>query len=769
MKRPERWWKRGVLAATLAGLIVGAAVQLFARHDWAAIVWNVTVVPALTALLATIVRDLLRGRVGVDAIAAVAMAGALALHQPLAGAVIAAMYASGVILEDFAVARAERELSSLVQRTPRIAHRRKDGLVADIPVEQIAVGDRLLIRGGEVIAVDGTVADAVAIIDESALTGETIPVTRHCGQPVVSGTLNAGDVFDLIVTATAGNSLYARIVELARTAQTGKAEFVRLADRFALLLLPFGLLTAGAAWLWSGDAVRALAVLVVATPCPLILAVPVAFVSGISRAARRGILVKGAGALETMARATILVFDKTGTLTLGGARINCLEPTPGWNETALLRAVASLEQASHHVVANALVKYAQERGVTLASPAAVHEQQGAGLEGIVDGKRVRAGSLSFVFGAGPAPEWARAANRRAAWRSALSVFATVDGDLAGAILLADEIRLETPRAIRALRGAGISRITMVTGDRADAAETIAAALDIDAVLAERTPQDKIDAVREERQRGVTVMVGDGINDAPALAAADVGVAMGARGATASSEAADVVILVDRLDRVSEAIAIARRTRRIAMESATLGMALSVAAMIVAAVGWLPPVAGALFQEGVDVLAILNALRGLLPAERRPHKPMPGEMSLRLHRSHKELLTRLDTLRDIATRLGEARPPMRVALVQQAASIVREQVVPHERDDERNVYPQLDRLIGDSTTSAAMGRAHREILHLARLLDLMAADASPETADDLFAYDAQRILLSLEAIVRLHNAQEDEVYDTLTEAPAPAHP
>jgi heavy metal translocating P-type ATPase len=768
MKQPERWWKRGVLTAALAGLIVGAAVQFFGRHDWAAMAWNAGVVPALTALLATIVRDLRRGRVGVDAIAVIAMAGALALRQPLAGAVIAAMYASGIVLEDFAVARAERELSALVQRTPRIAHRREDGLVADIPVERIAVGDRLLIRSGEVIAVDGTVADAIAIIDESALTGEAIPVTRRSGQPVASGTLNAGDAFDLIVTATVSTSLYARIVELARAAQTGKAEFVRLADRFALLLLPFSLLTAGAAWLWSGDPARALAVMVVATPCPLILAIPIAFVSGLSRAARRGILIKGAGALETMARATVLVFDKTGTLTLGGARVNSLEPAPGWNEATLLRAVASLEQASHHVVADALVKYARERGVTLEPPTAVHEQQGAGLEGIVDGKRVRAGSLSFVFSAGAAPEWARAANRRAAWRSALSVFATVDGELAGAILLADEIRLETPRAIRALRSAGISRITMVTGDRADAAETIAAALDIDAVLAERIPQDKIDAVREERQRGVTMMVGDGINDAPALAAADVGVAMGARGATASSEAADVVILVDRLDRVSEAIAIARRTRRIAVESASLGMALSVAAMIVAAIGWLPPVAGAVFQEGVDVLAILNALRSLLPAKRRPYKRMSGEMSGRLHRSHKELLARLDTLRDIAARLGDAQPPMRVALIQQAASIVREQVVPHERDDERNVYPQLDRLIGDSTASAAMGRAHREILHLARLLALMAADASPETADDLFAYDAQRILLSLEAIMRLHNAQEDEMYDSLTETPVPVH-
>jgi heavy metal translocating P-type ATPase len=481
------------------------------------------------------------------------------------------------------------------------------------------------VRAGEVLPVDGLVLDADATLDESALTGEPVPVRRRKGEAVTSGTTNAGEAFAMAATATADASTYARIVALAQEAHAGKSRFVRMADRYALLLLPAALLLCAAAWLISGDPLRALAVLVVATPCPLILAAPVAFVSGISRAASRGVLIKGAAALEALARCTVLIFDKTGTLTVGGARVAAIEAAAGWREDDLLRYAASLEQASAHVIASTIVQAAQARGLVLSVPEAVREQRGAGLEGRVGGASVKAGSARFVFGAGNGggngagngPAWAHAAARRASWGSALSVFVTVDGVLAGATFLSDEIRIETPRAIRALRAAGIRRVLMVTGDRADSADTIAAALDLDAVLAERLPEDKVDAVREARSHGPTVMVGDGINDAPALAAADVGVAMGARGATASAEAADVVILVDRLDRVADALAIARRTRRIAMESAAVGMGLSLLAMGFAAAGLLPPVAGALLQEVIDAIAIGNALRSALPPGGRP--------------------------------------------------------------------------------------------------------------------------------------------------------
>ena len=452
----------------------------------------------------------------------------------------------------------------------RIAHRRVDQSVEDVPVDEVKIGDAILVRAGEIIPVDGLITSPSAVIDESALTGEPIPVTRHEKDEVRSGTLNAGETFSMTATATAGESTYAGIVRLVTAAQTAKSPFIRLADRYALLLLPVTLLVAGGAWLLTGDPIRGLAVLVVATPCPLILAAPVAFIAGVSQAARRGILIKGGAALEALARTHTVLFDKTGTLTVGGARLIAVETAPGESADEVLRLAGSLEQASQHVVAAAIVSAAIGKGLHLQVPELVHEVMGSGLEGIIAGQKVRVGSHQLIFGARKPDDWAMRALRRASWRSALSVFVSVDGRTIGALLLADELRKETPRAVQSLRAAGVERIVMVTGDRADAAETIGAGLDLDAVLSDRVPSDKVDAVAMERRLHPTLMVGDGINDAPALAAADVGIALGARGASASSEAADVVILVDRLDRVSEAVAIARRARGIALESIVCG-------------------------------------------------------------------------------------------------------------------------------------------------------------------------------------------------------
>ena len=529
----------------------------------------------------------------------------LLLGEPLAGAVVAVMYAGGNLLEDFAVARAERDLKSLVDRAPRVAHRRIDTSIEDVAIDQVAIGDTILVRAGEVIPVDGLILGANATLDEAALTGEPIPVTRNKGDPVHSGTINAGETFELRASASAGESTYAGIVRMVTAAQTAKAPFIRLADRYALILLPVTLVLAGAAWLLSGDPIRGLAVLVASTPCPLILAAPVAFIAGVSRAARLGILIKGGGPLEALARTHTVMFDKTGTLTVGGARLVAVETAPGESADDVLRLAASLEQASHHVVAAAIVAAAVTKGLPLDTPDKVRETMGSGLEGHVAGKLVRVGSRQLVCGSRRLDGWEMRALRRASWRSALSVFVSVDGRVIGAILLADELRRETPRAVQALRTAGVARIVMVTGDRAESAETIGAALDLDAVLADREPADKVEAVAFEQRLHPTLMVGDGINDAPALAAADVGIAMGARGASASSEAADVVILVDRLDRVSDAVAIARRARGIAVESIIAGMALSGIAMLAAAFGWLTPVAGALTQEAIDVAVILK--------------------------------------------------------------------------------------------------------------------------------------------------------------------
>ena len=611
----ERFFRRALVVLAVAGLVVGLIAWILGRSDLANWCWAGGTAPVVIGLLVSMTRDLLAGRLGVDAVAFVSMSGALLLGQNLAGVVVAVMYAGGNILEDFAVARAERDLRSLIDRAPKVAHRRINLTIEDVPVGQVAIGDNILVRAGEVIPVDGVITSPGAVLDEAAVTGEPIPVNRQAGELARSGSLNAGETFELRASTTANESTYAGIVRMVSAAQTAKAPFVRIADRFALLLLPVTLITAGGAWYFSGDPIRALAVLVASTPCPLILAAPVAFIAGVAQAAKRGVLIKGSGPLEALARTHTVMFDKTGTLTIGGARLVAIEAAPGQSTDEILRMAGSLEQASHHVVASTVVEAAVAKGLKLSIPSEVRETMGSGLEGVIEGRRVRVGSHQLVYGASKPEKWAMRALRRASWRSALSVFVSVDGRGIGALLLADELRRDTPRAVQVLRAAGVSRIVMVTGDRADAAETIAAALDLDAVLADREPADKVDAVASEQRRYPTVMVGDGINDAPALAAANVGVAMGARGASASSEAADVVILVDRLDRVPEAITIAKRTHGIAMQSIVAGMGMSALAMGFAAFGFLPPVAGAFTQEAIDVAVILNALRALSPGRK----------------------------------------------------------------------------------------------------------------------------------------------------------
>ena len=754
----DRIVRRALIVIALASLCMGMLAWFFGWENHAGAIWAAGTAPVVMGLAISIVRDFMSGRLGVDAVAFVSMAAALVLRENLAGVVVAVMYAGGNVLEDFAVARAERDLRSLVDRAPRLAHRRRSGSVEDIPIGQVSVGDAILVRAGEVIPVDGVIMDASATLDEAALSGEPLPVTRIRGEPVRSGTINAGQTFELQATTTAGESTYAGIVRMVTAAQTAKAPFTRLADRYALLLLPVTLLLAGAAWYVSGDPIRGLAVLVAATPCPLILAAPVAFIAGVANAARRGILIKGGGPLEALARTHTVMFDKTGTLTVGGARLVAVETAPGEASDEVLRLAGSLEQASHHVVAAAIVSAAVAKGLVLQAPDKVAEVMGAGLEGNVDGRQIRAGSHIFVCGPGKPDHWMVRVLRRAAWRSALSVFVAVDGRVVGAILLADELRRETPRAVLGLRAAGVARIVMVTGDRADAGETIGAALDLDVVLADRDPTDKVEAVAAEQRLAPTLMVGDGINDAPALAAANVGIAMGARGASASSEAADVVILVDRIDRVADAVSIARRTRSIAIESMVAGMALSGVAMIAAAVGWLTPIQGALIQEAIDVAVILNALRALTPGRGFARSAMKASAALALHEDHEALTQGLNRLRELADALDDAQPTEAISLISEAHRIVSEQIVEHERNDERIVYPGLSKFLRDGTGLAAMSRAHREILHLSRLLARLSHEIMPDDVDRYLIRDAQRVIESIEALVRMHNAQEEDIYE-----------
>jgi len=756
----ERVLRWGLVAIAIAGLTGGLLARVAGRPDLADLAWELGTAPVIGGLAVSIVRDLLGGRFGVDAIALLSMSAALALGQPLAGAVVALMYSGGNVLEDIAIARAERDLRSLVDRAPRQAHRKGSEGIEEVPIEAISIGEELLVRAGEIVPVDGIVGSDSATIDESAVTGEPIPVEKTRGSAVLSGSLNAGETFELTVTAPAGESTYAGIVRMVTAAQTAKAPFVRMADRFALILLPVTLAVAFLAWRISGDLTRSLAVLVAATPCPLILAAPVAFIAGVARAARRGILAKGGGALEALARAHTVLFDKTGTLTVGGARLLSIEVAPGEDPDEVLKLGASLEQASHHVLAKTVVAAAFDRGLKLKAPEHVKETMGTGLCGLIDGRQVVAGARELLRSHAELLPWELRAIRRASWRSALIVFVAVEGRPIGALLLADELRADTPRAIRLLRDAGIARMVMVTGDRAAAAQAIGAALDLDAVLADRVPSDKVEAVRSEQRLHPTVMVGDGINDAPALAMADIGVALGARGATASSEAADVVILADRLDRVGEAIMIAQRARRIALQSIVVGMGLSLVAMVAAAVGWLDPVPAAIVQEVIDVAVILNALRALAPALGRGGARISAEQGLALHHDHQALFKDLDRLRKIVDALDDATPESGAVLILDAQRIVQSSVVKHERADEDSVYPKLAEVLRERHGLSAMSRAHREILHLTRLLDRIVEDLPSEKVDRYLVRDAQRVIEAIETLVRMHTAQEEDIYEAV---------
>ncbi|WP_426610341.1 heavy metal translocating P-type ATPase [Bradyrhizobium sp. McL0616] len=593
-----------------AGLALGFVLRATAWNQWSDLVWAVATLPALLALLVEIVRRLRRGEFGLDIVAALSMTSALAVGEELAAVVVALMYSGGQYLEDFAEGHARREMTALLSRAPRTAMRHRDGQFEEIGVDLIVSGDRLLIRQGEIVPADGTLASPLAVLDQSALTGESLPVQRTAGEALMSGATNAGEAFDFIAARPAALSTYAGIVRLVEAAQRSKAPMVRLADRYALFFLVATLVIAGGAWAWTRDPVRMVAVLVVATPCPLILAVPVAIVAGLSRAARHGILVKGGKALEAMARIRSLVVDKTGTLTDGEARVVAIRAAEGFADDEVIRIAASLDQASKHVIARALVAEAQRRHLALTVPAEMVETPGEGIRGTVQGRRAAVGGISYVRAqltqTGRGLEHVQAQDSP----GAVVVWLAVDGQLAGHIVLADELRAGIAALLARLRALDIERIVLATGDRRDVADAVAAGLGLDAVRAELTPDQKVMVVLSERKAGLVMMVGDGVNDAPALAAADVGVAMGAKGAAASAEAADAVLLVDSLDRIVPAIEIARRARFIALESVFAGIGLSTLGMIAAAFGYLTPVEGALLQEAIDVAVILNALRVL---------------------------------------------------------------------------------------------------------------------------------------------------------------
>ena len=749
-----------LLGATLTALAAGAVAWIAGSPPIAHACWILGTVAALVPATWWVISGLRQGRFGVDVLAVMSLAGSLAVGEYLAGALIAVMLATGQALDAAAERRATKDLRALLDRVPRTARRRNGDVIEVVDLDTIVVDDLVVIGSGEVLPVDGTVHSEFAVIDDSALTGEPLQVRYRHGDTVRSGSLNAGAGLEVRASATAADSTYAGIVRLAKEAAAASAPVVRLADRVAAWFVPLALAVAGAAWLVSGSAARAVAVLVVATPCPLLLAAPVAIVSGLSRASRIGVLVRGGGPLETLGRATTLVLDKTGTLTSGRPRGTDVVTAPGWTVDDVLGLAASADQLSPHVLAEAIVTEARLRGLTMSVPTDVQEEAGTGVAATVGGRRVRVGNLGLD---GEDVGWAASVVSRASLDGAVVAWVRVDGELAGAIMLADPLRPDAPRTLRRLRAAGITRLVMLTGDRPAPAREIGTVLGLDEVAAQQKPEDKVARVRRESESAVTAMVGDGVNDAPALAAADVGIAMGARGSTASSEAADIVLTADRLDRLADAKLIARRSRRIAVQSAGVGMGLSLVAMGFAAFGLLPPAVGALLQEGIDLAVILNALRALRGDHpgTPPLSPRAAELVRRFSGEHDRMRDDLSILRDAAHRITAGDRDAALATLRSADDFLQDTLLPHEDAEDAALYPELAGPLGSAEATATMSRTHAEIhrlaqrLHSHRELADESGSVRADQADDLLA-----CLYGLYALLCLHFVQEEENFFVL---------
>lgn len=600
----RRYWVITVSAAVLAVVLVLQFSGAPGAARWIATAY-VAVFVAWT--LFGMVRDVLRGHVGLDILAVVAMTAALAVGEYVAALIVVLMLSGGEALEDFAGRRARRDLTALLDRSPRIAHvidaRSGTEEILDRTVEEVAVGDVLLVRPAEIVPVDGVLLTPGGVFDESSLTGESMPVTRDAGTDVLSGAINGTHAVRIRAARLSSDSQYQQIVALVQSAQDSRAPVVRLADRFAIPFTAVSLVLAGTAWALSGDPTRFAEVLVLATPCPLLIAAPVAFLGGLSRAAKTSVIMKSGAVIEQLAKVRSVAFDKTGTLTAGRPDLVDIRPAAPTSADELLRLAASAEQYSSHVLADSIRQAAAARGLELSATDDASEVATNGVEAVLDGRHVAVGKPAYISAIAPDTVRAELGPGEAA------VYVAVDGRFAGTLILADHPRPESARVVAWLRDNGVERITMLTGDARATAESIAQQVGIEEVHAEILPSEKVDLAGGLEPRPV-MMVGDGVNDAPVLAASDVGVAMGAKGATAAGDAAEVVILVDSLEKIVDAVSIGRHTLRVALTAIWIGIGLSVGLMLVAMTGIIPAVAGALIQELVDLATILYALRAL---------------------------------------------------------------------------------------------------------------------------------------------------------------
>ncbi|MCG0556688.1 heavy metal translocating P-type ATPase [Lactiplantibacillus plantarum] len=577
-----------------------AVILQFGLHYQLAAQIIITLMGSLMALsmLVEMIKTLRSGKYGVDLLAITAIVATLAVGEYWASLVVLIMLTGGDSLEDYAAKRANTELKALLDNSPRIAHRSVAGQLTDIAVEDVQIGDQLVVKPGELVPVDGHLIQGTALFDESSLTGESKPVDKHVGDDIMSGAVNGDSAVTMVVDKLAIDSQYQQLVKLVKESESRPAKFVRLADRYAVPFTLVAYVIAGVAWAFSGDPHRFAEVLVVASPCPLILAAPVALVSGMSRTSRNGVVVKTGDMLEKLSTAKSAAFDKTGTITSGQLTVNQIVPQPGFTAEQILHLAASAEQNSSHILARSLVKYAS--ATSLSPVTQLAEVTGNGVTATIEQQQVKVGKLKFVAPTTTAKPLATTA-----------IYVGIDDQYAGYITFIDNVRPEAAATLQALHAEGVQNVMMLTGDQQAIADHIAADVGIDTVAADLLPADKIAHLKAvpAGERPV-IMVGDGVNDAPSLAVADVGIAMGAHGSTAASESADVVILKDDLSRVVTAVRIAKDTMQVAKQAVWIGIAICTILMLIASTGIIPALFGAMLQEVVDTVSILWALRAL---------------------------------------------------------------------------------------------------------------------------------------------------------------
>nr|WP_260697406.1 heavy metal translocating P-type ATPase [Enterococcus mundtii] len=587
-------------------LLIGAVALIsefmFDRPRLAFMIIAITGGTLAFLMFVEMIKTLRSGKYGVDILAITAIVATLLVNEYWASLMILIMLTGGESLEDYAQKKAGQELQSLLDNTPRTAHKLQGDQQLDVAVDTLEIGDHLVIKPGEIVPADGRVIMGESTFDEASLTGEAKPMSKKVGDELMSGSVNGDSSVKMVVEKRAEDSQYQLIIKLVEESKEKPARFVRLADRYAVPFTLIAYVIGGIAWWVSGDPVRFAQVLVVASPCPLILAAPVALVAGMSRSSKSGIVVKTGTAVEKLAETKTIAFDKTGTITKGILEVTGVAPVDGFSEVELLRVAASAEQGSAHILARSLVQAVPQ----LLPVTDLKEISGQGITATVDGMQVKVGNARFI----DVPE---------AKTDTTAIYVAIDGKYAGTIYFSDTIRPEASKTIARLKAQGITDLLMVTGDGRTVAEAIAEEVGLTEVHARCLPQDKLTILTSipKEKRPVT-MVGDGVNDAPALTVADVGIAMGAHGSTAASESADVVILKDDLERVAEAVMISRETMKVAKQSVLIGIFVCVFLMIVASTGVIPALFGAMLQEVVDTVSILSALRAKKSAKQPPH-------------------------------------------------------------------------------------------------------------------------------------------------------